>query len=598
MATKGDITLDGKDYRLDMATYRARDIVDFAPRSATPGGSVVMSDLSLWQPLMMTDWRHGFGHQWYADALGYLRTDGNIDTRHDGLAMMFTQSVSSDTDDALRVGFTNFNGKWYSIGDSGLREYNGTSWSDKAGGAIVNCIFNNGDYLYFGPESARLQKMDTAGTITDAGLDANSADWGGLIRHRGFIFAWIEDTNQIHFDKTSGLAALDGQDTDANMILVGTGDVPIIWAKVFDGNLYIGKQDGVWHLGEDGIARLLVDQSRELSASNLLSGEVVNGFLTFPVRDRIIQWNGARVSDVSPQRISDVFPYITYGSYDHFVVTDNLLYVIGTTTHTTPEHHLIAFDGVSWHKLAELSNGLDIVTGMNYDVVNNRLWYHISATPDVTYYFSFKSNSEFPFENFPTSGTHSLISSRLDMGFRRITKSMDSIWIEATGLSDTVYLTVLYEIDNSGTWVTWGDVKEDGVTTLKFPGNLYTQEFNHIKIRIDFTTDTATLSPILEGATIRFMLRPDVVFGYNFDIIASSNQAYGQHADKRTSAAIATRIRELRDSKSPIDFIDLLGNTVKVYVSSINEIAQVRTASKSEGKFDVEYRLNINLVGV
>lgn len=599
MSDKGDIKLNGKSYRVDLRTYRSRDIVDFAPRSATPGGSIIMSDLSLWQPLMMTDWRHGFGHQWYEDAQGYLRTEGNIDTRHDGIAMMFTDFISSDTDNDERIGLTNFNGKWYSWGDSGLREYDGSTWTDIAGGIPINFAFNNGLYLFYCAEATRLQKMNTSGTITAAGKDVNSKDWGGMIRHRGSIFAWVEGTNQVHHSTIKTLSNLDALTTDKNIIYIGLGDIPIIWAKVFDGNLYIGKQDGVWHLGEDGVGRLIVDQSRELSSANLKSAGVINGFLTFPVRDRVIQWNGARVSDITPNLISDAFPYITYGDFKNFVVTDNYLYCTAKTTHSTYEIHLLCFDGVAWHKLVELvTNGTDDITAMAYDVVNNRLWYHLSAAAHTTNYFQFKSTSAFPHEDFPTTGTHSLISSRLDMGFRRITKSMDTIWIEASGLSSTVYLKVYFSLDGSSTWKYWDDVTSNGVTKLTFPAGKDTQEFNHLLLRIDFVTDTASLSPILEGATLRFMLRPDVSFGYNFDILVGNAVSYGMHSEFRTSKKLVEALRELRDSKKPFEFIDILGDTKRVYMSTITEVAEVRGTGKSGGVEDIQYRVNVNLVGV
>ena len=71
----GDIRLNGVEYAIDLTSYRVRDIVDFAPRAATPGGSIVHSELGLYQPYLKTDWRHGLGFMWETDALGYLQTD-------------------------------------------------------------------------------------------------------------------------------------------------------------------------------------------------------------------------------------------------------------------------------------------------------------------------------------------------------------------------------------------------------------------------------------------------------------------------------------------------------------------------------------------
>ena len=54
----GDIRLNDVNYKIDIASYRVRDIVDFAPRAAEPGGSIIHSELGLYQPYLKTDWRH------------------------------------------------------------------------------------------------------------------------------------------------------------------------------------------------------------------------------------------------------------------------------------------------------------------------------------------------------------------------------------------------------------------------------------------------------------------------------------------------------------------------------------------------------------
>ena len=46
----GDISLNGVNYRIEIGTYRVRDIVDFAPRASAPGGSIIHSELGLYQP--------------------------------------------------------------------------------------------------------------------------------------------------------------------------------------------------------------------------------------------------------------------------------------------------------------------------------------------------------------------------------------------------------------------------------------------------------------------------------------------------------------------------------------------------------------------
>ena len=43
----GDIFRDGQPFRINLGSYKVKDIVDFAPRATVPGNSSMMSDLSL-----------------------------------------------------------------------------------------------------------------------------------------------------------------------------------------------------------------------------------------------------------------------------------------------------------------------------------------------------------------------------------------------------------------------------------------------------------------------------------------------------------------------------------------------------------------------
>ena len=379
--TLGDIQLDNKPYRIDFESWRGKDIIDFAPRATVPGGTAVLSDLGMFQPLYQTDWRHGFGFHWYSDSMGYMSTTGNIDTRQDGLAMLFTAAVSSDTNNNNKLGSVPFDGNVYTWGTGGLRKFNGTIWSDIYTTTAVNFAMAAGNYLFFAPNGARIKKMDTAGVVTDAGLDINATDYKWLILHNGYIYAGKDGSNAIHFDNSETLATLQGNSADTNRILVGVGANPTLGAIVYNGNLYVRKSDGIWLIGEDRIARRMLDFSSEESFLNLRSWAVINGYLVFPMRDRILQWNGARVSDITPHKINDEFPYLTYGSFNAFVAVGDYLYVMGRTNETNADLDLLSFDGVGWHRLLNIASDFPSGSGigfMGYEAVNNRLWYHVS----------------------------------------------------------------------------------------------------------------------------------------------------------------------------------------------------------------------------
>ena len=589
----GDVQLDGKPYRIDLESWRGKDVIDFAPRATVPGGAAVMSDLGMFQPLLQTDWRHGFGFHWYGDAMGYMQTIGNIDTRQDGLIMMFTKATSSDTQNNRKAGGVIFNQNLYTWGSGGLRKFNGSTWSDIYTTTAVNFAMAAGAYLFFAPDGARIKKMDTSEVITDAGLDANASDYKWLILHNGYIYAGKDNSNAIHFDNSETLGTLQGNSSDTNRILVGVGTNSTFGAIVYNGNLYVRKSDGVWHIGEDRIARRMLDFSVEDSPNNLRSWAVINGYLVIPMRDRILQWNGARVSDITPHKINDDFPYTTYGRFNNFVAVGDYLYITGRTNTTPFDEDLLIFDGVGWHKAATLLDGAETgeISAMLYEAQNNRLWYHRDEAADSTYYIPFQSLSSFPYADFPTSGQHSLITSRIDAGFRRVSKSMDKIFFEARNCSSTVYLKVYFSLDG-GDWVFWRDVTENGIVTLKNPGGEYSREFNYMQLRIDFITSDSTQSPIVEGYSISFIMRPETRMGYNFNIIAATEYEHGSYQDDRTSQQILDDLLAVRNSAAPVDFIDIYGRFHKGYITAIREQPVYRISDGDNVNIEVMYNAN------
>lgn len=596
--TLGDIKLDDKPYRIDFDSWRGKDIIDFAPRATVPGGTAVLSDLGMFQPLYQTDWRHGFGFHWYSDAMGYMSTTGNIDTRQDGIVMLYTAATSSDTNANNKSGLVVFNDAVYTWGAAGIRKFNGTSWSSIYTTTAVNYALATGSYLFFAPAGARIKKMDTTDTVTDAGLDANASNYKWLILHNGYIYAGKAGSNAVHFDNSETLATLQGNASDTNRILVGVGTNATLGAIVYNGNLYVRKSDGIWHIGEDRIARRMLDFAAEESSVNLRSWAVINGYLVFPMRDRILQWNGARVSDITPHKINDIFPYVTYGTFNHFVAVGDYLYVMARTNETSAKIDLLSFDGVGWHRLLQIDSTNSTISGMmGYEAVNNRLWYHVSnGSGNTTYYIQFQDRSAFPYANFPTTGTNSLITSRIDVGFRRVQKSMDKVFIEARNCSTTTYLKVYYALDG-GSWIHWKDIKENGIIELKNPGGAITREWNYLQLRIDFVTGSATQTPILEGYSISYIMRPKTRMGYNFNIYAVTEYEHGMHKDDRTSQQILDDLHALRDSVSPVNLTDIFGREHTGYVTAIQEQPVYRVL-EGEDNVDVEVMFNVNFVAV
>ena len=816
MSDLGDVSINSKHYRIDMNTWRRRDLSDFSPRASVPGGASVYNDLLLYQPLVQEDWRHGFGFSWFRDEAGYQFSHGNIDTRHENLVMMYTASVLGANDKAMK-GWITWDSKLYGWNDTGLyrrSSMDGTFSLVYTG--KVNYALGTSDYLFVFPDGTRpyysktgdanvtpfvkatidtstgvansnlrftaiqsgvagntitvtyatgasaadkayvtvvddditvtlhanttaLQVMnamladvpayaqvvakmtgtnnsilwtakdqgesgndikviyklgatgpgletvayrgteitiimhrrtkaaqvidvvardataaalvvgsnatpsdgtgkiiqtdvkntwtktwqlsdgsvkkvtdlisvelkpgetgagkpgamaavtlaDGAGTESwiQTGVNEYATDFKWVTTFNGYVYAGKDGSNLVFYASESDLADLHGRkEDDPSVIFTGNDDLPTLQAVVYSGQLYVSKEDGLYNIGADNIARRVLDYTSERSSSNFRSLAVYQGYLIFPIRDRVYQWNGSRLSDVTPPRLSDTFPYITYGQFANFVSVGRYLYMVGYTNETTFRVSLLCWDMVGWFELTDITIGSSpfTVTSMAYDAINNYLWYSWNSTNlNYTYYVPFQALSEFPYASFPTSGTNYLQTSKMDMGFKRIQKSTPSLLITAANLSSTRYLLVYYRLNGTGGFLAWGGtagttnkVATSGITELTDPlgtGTRSTLEYYHIEFQIEFVTGTAAQSPILQDLTLRFILRPDTYYGWSFQIVAAGDTQYGMSVDERTAKDILTDLETARNSKKPVIFIDPWGVSNQVYVTAMNE---------------------------
>ncbi|MBT9138479.1 MAG: hypothetical protein DDT31_01044 [Syntrophomonadaceae bacterium] len=601
----GDIRINGKEYRIDIDSYRVKDLADFSPRASVPGGSIIHSELLLYQPLVMTDWRHGFGFTWHTSAMGYMKTNGNIDTRYPGVASLSTavtnrHDAGEGATNNSKRGFVEFNNELYSWSVTGLRKtgFHSGVWTSVFAG-VINFAFATENWLFYCPENGRIRRMSRAGVHADAGINANSTDYAWLIIYRGFIYAGKRNRNEVYYAEQENLSDLHGAPADdPNMIPIGAGGYPTLGAMHYAGFLYVLRQDGIWSIGEDRIARLVLDFSSEMSSSNFKARTVFNGYMYFNIGTKIYQWNGSRIVDQTPPRMNDVFPYEEIHNCGNMTTANNFLYLTAVFRTTTLQfiHSLFCFDGAGWHKLADLNTGETLNMSSIYHAPTERILYigwNTNANPNTQHIPI--GTGVTPKSPFPITGTHEIITPRLDMGFRRIRKSMPSILVEGSNLSATQRIEISYSIDG-GSFVTWGTMSSNGIVEMTLPGGLPTIEFNFIIFRIRLSTADAWSTPILEGLTIRFLLRPDVFYGYNFNIIAAQSYVYGGRQDDRSPAVIFEELKTARNSKAPVEFVDIYDTVRRGYISAVSQMASERHEVSESDVPNIEGRINVNLV--
>lgn len=613
------VELAGKKYRIDINSWQGRDISDFSPRASVPGSGAVFSELGIYQPIAQSDFRHGFGFQWMTDEAGYLRTEGNIDTRHEGVVLLFTKATTGESMDKDKEGAVVFGSYIYfwssesgnSSTGAGVRRWSpGSGWEAVPIQAdpqpAINTMYVNGAYLFVCPDGGRIKKAATisnppvAGDWSDAGANANSTDYKWGVMHAGLQYFGKDGASDVYTDSADDLSTLYGTPADDTQeIKVGAGNIPTITAVSFIQSLMVGSQNGLYAIGEDRIARMIINLTSEASSNNFRSMAVQGGLLYFPVRDKLYRWTGSNLVDISPRRLTDSFPFTTYGQFDNLVPVGRFLFCTARTNEATYTESILCYDGVGWHRLLDtITDGDGSTTMLVYDPLNNRLWFHVAkAASGATYYVPFQSLSEFPYADFPTTGTNRLVTSRIDAGFRRITKSAPRMFVTGSNLTNARYIRVSYSLDG-GDIIFWDDVKSDGVTELDWPAKLMTIEFDYINLYFQLVTDAAGQSPVLESYALMVLMRPDVKYGYSFDVTGASEAEQGGLIDPRSSAEIKGDLRNARDSKRPIKLVSPFGEEIWGYITALNEKAVEYHGEMHPNAPSLEMVIRVNFVEV
>jgi hypothetical protein len=829
---KGTIELDGKVFHIDPTTWSGKDIVDFSPRASIPGGGVIYSDMSLYQPIAMLDWSHGFGFIWHTDEAGYMYTDGSIDTRHSGLVTLMATSTASDLSAASNVRKTGglvfpVDNHLYTWGASGVRLFDGTDWhavpwakvafdaktegkltadaaetishdpgvitdalvtvticsearsvsgitydsaamtevycsppaagapyihlfakalgdidgtakdvavtidggtddwqysivtwegahqtlataipsarlqytdssgtssaythtvtdgcavvhylhkadstvdpaltagstsclnqldadattfsadgcyeipsagdatevteytwaGDKAftamgfiicpisSSAEINFMYTNGQYIFVFPEGDRPRYASTVSDTPSAydwtitGTNGRSVDYASALTYGGYTWCGKEGAAYAYKSSSATLATLNGDPADDTAeIAVGAGTEGPKWLVAFADELFAARNDGLWTLDTtNNLAAIRLPYQSEYSSLNFAGCISSGGYLYYPIRNKLFKWTGSSVTDITPQRLSNDFPYTVYSQFENFCTFDDWLFYTARTSETTYTEAIIAYDGVGHHVLAEVitdgnaTTNIKAITMMVFDPQTNRLWYHVdddTADTNNTYYIPFRSDSPYAYASYPTTGTNQLVTSRIDAGFRRVQKSFPAMWIETDNCTSARYIRVKYSLDG-GSWVTWVDVKTDGVQRISFPGGALSQEFNYIQFAFQFITTSSSYTPVLEGATLMVMLRPEVLYGYSFEVTLAKDMMTGGYEELRTPEGIKKQLRDLRDSKFPIKMITPIGEEVWGYISSLTETMNELNEAEEGFRVDPEMTVQVSFI--
>ena len=93
-------------------------------------------------------------------------------------------------------------------------------------------------------------------------------------------------------------------------------------------------------------------------------------------------------------------------------------------------------------------------------------------------------------------------------------------------------------------------------------------------------------------------MRPNVLWGYSFYVIAAEFSEESGREDERTAAEIRDELLALRDSKAPITMVDPMGIEHVGYITSISGQPAYRIPGEDEESDVMEMRYLCNFAEV
>ena len=537
---------------------------DFAPNIAL-GDDPKLAE-GTWRAWTQFSFTGGIDQRLFEEPTRYYYSDGDIDAKRAGKVTLNAAWASSDASKAATSPqFLDFSTNRVFVGvGTKVRRYDtsGGSWSDSSTTLATNVTFiHRHGTTAFAAVSGNNEfytstDLDTWSQVTTSPSTAPAvcfATWDEKL--------WVAN-NDAEIQSSTDLGV-----TLSTAVPVGDPGTEITNMIPAFNVLAILKEDGLYYYDNVSVVELYSFYNQKYTGNiGLVYHE---GFLYFQVLDTIKK---ITISSGVISSMVDITPLMDGDDdkdlYGHGIPVwmwsqpDGLYVAFDNGENVYPE--ILVFNQLGWHQVYRGTSG-DTMNAAGYSRLLGWAWLNDGASRRKKYV----TLGTVAFPDYPTTGE--IHTSFFDGQLRTTPKGFVSVGVFARNVTSARYITVYYRTTLSGDWTSIGRVEADNYpdsTLLPFSTSDFAVGSTAIQLKFEFTTDSSSETPVLEGFSARFINRPRTVYGFNVALEIADKQTIRDNTAETISATERRLfIDKITDSVTPILYTDKWRQRWRVYIT-------------------------------
>lgn len=341
---------------------------------------------------------------------------------------------------------------------------------------------------------------------------------------RGYMWASSSVNTVMHSN--------DGVTWSAN-VTVGEGLFEITAMTNYQGRLLVGKEDGIWEVDDQDLAREYLIFREHADPDNCKGWTVWSGMLFIPVQASIWRWQGSQYREVGPtdkrSGPTSAWPNVI----TRMTSTAPLLFATTAPVVSTGFGGLLAYNGMGWHHITHhtRTNRTSYTVFVTTEVGTNqtRIWY---AEGDRICYVILPTftNNRYDWELSDYSlFTGSYVGSWWDGGLKDALK----FWNRLTMIADIPDKTSIevYCARDGEDWNSVSDMiylgelfphnlTDNGEYVLMFPDGMVAKS---IQLVFNLNTRDSTKTPRIKAYNVEALVRQPPAYTYSFRVLLANN---------------------------------------------------------------------------